>query len=62
MGPGRFVFLVLSTAFFPVGIDIAKNVFRVHYRDEQTGKSVSKQLESGVKFLEFLVSRASYPD
>jgi len=28
----------------PVGIDIAKNVFQVHYVNEPTGEIVSKQL------------------
>ena len=30
-----------------VGIDIAKSVFQVHYVDEGSGKTVSKQLRRG---------------
>ena len=41
----------------PVGIDIAKNVFQVHYVDEQTGEIVSKQIKRA-KFLEFFANRA----
>ncbi|MDR2926066.1 MAG: IS110 family transposase [Azoarcus sp.] len=41
----------------PVGIDIAKNVFQVHYADEQTGEIVSKQIKRA-KFLEFFANRA----
>jgi len=41
----------------PIGIDIAKNVFQVHYVDEQTGEIVSKQLKRA-KFLEFFANRA----
>ena len=40
----------------PVGIDIAKNVFQVHYVDEQTGEIVSKQVKRA-KFLEFFINR-----
>jgi transposase len=41
----------------PVGIDLAKNVFQVHYVDEQTGEIVSKQIKRA-KFLEFFANRA----
>ena len=40
----------------PVGIDIAKNVFQVHYVDEQTGEIISKQIKRA-KFLEFFANR-----
>jgi transposase len=42
----------------PVGIDIAKDVFQVHYVDERTGEIVSKQLKRA-KFLEFFANRAA---
>jgi len=41
----------------PVGIDIAKNVFQVHYVDKQTGEIVSKQVKRA-KFLEFFINRS----
>jgi transposase len=41
----------------PVGVDIAKNVFQVHYVDEQTGEIVSKPLRRA-QFLEYYVNRA----
>lgn len=41
----------------PVGIDIAKNVFQVHYVDEETGEIVSKQIKR-TKFFEFFVNRS----
>ena len=41
----------------PIGIDIAKNVFQVHYVDERTGEIVSKQIKRA-KFLEFFANRA----
>lgn len=44
--------------FTPIGIDIAKNVFQVHYVDEQTGEIVNKQIRRA-KFLEFFISRSS---
>jgi transposase len=40
-----------------VGIDIAKNVFQVHYVVEQTGEIVSKQIKRS-KFLEFFANRS----
>jgi len=40
----------------PVGIDLAKNVFQVHYVDVQTGEIVSKQIKRA-KFLEFFANR-----
>ena len=42
----------------PVGIDIAKNVFQVHYVDESTGEIVSKQIKRA-KFLEFFAQRSA---
>lgn len=36
----------------PVGVDIAKNVFQVHYVDERTGKIVNKQIKRA-NFLKF---------
>jgi len=41
----------------PIGIDIAKNVFQVHYVDKGTGEIVSKALKRA-KFLEFFANRA----
>jgi transposase len=41
----------------PVGVDIAKNVFQVHYVDEETGEIVNKSLRRD-KFLEYFVNRA----
>ncbi|MCL2887557.1 MAG: IS110 family transposase, partial [Betaproteobacteria bacterium] len=41
----------------PVGIDIAKSVFQVHYADEETGEIVSKAVKRA-KFLEFFANRA----
>ncbi|CAB3809935.1 IS110 family transposase ISBfun2 [Paraburkholderia ultramafica] len=40
-----------------VGIDIAKNVFQVHYIDHATGEIVNKPIKRA-KFLEFFVNRA----
>ena len=39
-----------------VGIDIAKSVFQVHYVDEGSGKTVSKQLRRG-SFVEYFANR-----
>ena len=41
----------------PVGIDIAKNVFQVHYVDEETGEIVNKAVKRA-KFLECFANRA----
>jgi transposase len=41
----------------PVGVDIAKNVFRVHYVDEESGEIVSKPIRRA-KFLEHLAKRS----
>lgn len=41
-----------------MGIDIAKNVFQVHYVDEQTGEIVNQQIKRA-KFLEFFANRDS---
>jgi transposase len=41
----------------PVGIDIAKNVFQVHYVDGRTGEIVSQQIKRA-KFLEYFANRA----
>ena len=41
----------------PVGIDIAKNVFQVHYVDEETGEIVNKPIKRA-KFLEYFANRA----
>jgi transposase len=40
-----------------VGVDIAKNVFQVHYIDQATGEIVNKPIKRA-KFLEFFVNRA----
>lgn len=40
-----------------VGVDIAKNVFQVHYVDQETGEIVNKPIKRA-KFLEFFVNRA----
>lgn len=40
-----------------VGVDIAKNVFQVHYVDQETGEFVNKPIKRA-KFLEFFVNRA----
>ncbi|NPT56664.1 IS110 family transposase, partial [Paraburkholderia sp. 5N] len=36
----------------PVGIDIAKSVFQVHYVDQETGEIVNKPIKRA-KFLEY---------
>jgi hypothetical protein len=41
----------------PVGIDLAKNGFQVHYVDEETGEIVSWPIKRG-KFLEYFANRA----
>ena len=41
----------------PVGIDIAKSVFQVHYVDPETGEIVNKQIKRA-KFLEYFANRA----
>jgi len=41
----------------PVGIDIAKSVFQVHYVDEQTGEVVNRAVRRSV-FLQHFVNRA----
>ena len=41
----------------PVGIDIAKAVFQVHYVDPETGEIVNKQIKRA-KFLEYFANRA----
>lgn len=41
----------------PVGIDIAKNVFQIHYVDEDTGEIVNKAIKRG-GLLEYFVNRA----
>jgi transposase len=41
----------------PVGVDIAKNVFQVHYIDPQTGEIVSKAVRRA-SFLSFFANRA----
>lgn len=41
----------------PVGIDIAKRVFQVHYVDAETGEIVNRQIKRA-KFLEHFVNRA----
>jgi len=40
-----------------VGVDIAKNIFQVHYVDEATGEIVSKAIKRSA-FLEQFVNRA----
>ncbi|AOJ01309.1 hypothetical protein WS70_05230 [Burkholderia mayonis] len=40
-----------------VGIDIAKQVFRVHYVDQTSGKIVNKPIKRA-KFLEHFANRA----
>lgn len=41
----------------PIGVDIAKDVFQVHYIDEQTGEIVNKQIRRA-KFLAFFANHA----
>jgi len=41
----------------PVGIDIAKSVFQVHYVDPETGEIVNKPVKRA-KFLEYFANRA----
>ena len=41
----------------PIGVDIAKNVFQLHWVDGNTGEIFSKQLKRSV-FLEFFANRA----
>jgi len=40
----------------PVGIDIAKNVFQVHYVDQDSGEIVNKPISRG-KFLQYFANR-----
>jgi len=40
-----------------IGVDIAKNVFQVHYIEEKTGEVVNKQLKRA-RFLKFFEGRA----
>ena len=40
----------------PVGIDIAKNVFQVHYVDAQTGEIVNRPVKRAA-FLEYFANR-----
>jgi transposase len=40
-----------------VGVDIAKNVFQVHYVDAETGEIVNRQIKRA-KFLEYFANRA----
>jgi transposase len=40
----------------PVGIDIAKSVFQVHYVDEETGEIVNRPIKRA-KFLEYFANR-----
>ncbi|MGF6993010.1 transposase [Paraburkholderia sp. GAS32] len=40
----------------PVGIDIAKSVFQVHYVDEETGEIVNGSIKRA-KFLEYFANR-----
>lgn len=41
-----------------VGVDIAKNVFQVHYVDQETGEIVNRQIKRP-KFIEFFANRAA---
>ncbi|MEI6003462.1 IS110 family transposase [Paraburkholderia bengalensis] len=41
----------------PVGVDIAKNLFQVHYVDQETGQVVNKAIKRS-KFLEHFANRA----
>jgi transposase len=43
--------------FTPVGIDIGKNVFQVHYVNEENGEIVNKPVKRA-KFLEYFVNRS----
>lgn len=45
----------------PVGIDIAKSVFQVHYIDQETGEIVNRPIKRA-KFLEHFANRAPWPD
>jgi transposase len=42
----------------PVGIDIAKLIFQVHYVDEETGEIVNQPIKRA-KFLEFFANRTA---
>ncbi|MCX4137719.1 IS110 family transposase, partial [Paraburkholderia sp. SEWSISQ10-3 4] len=42
--------------FTPVGVDIAKQVFQVHWVDPQTGEVISRQIRRGA-FLEHFANR-----
>ena len=44
-------------SLMPVGIDIAKSVFQVHYVDQETGEIVNRPIKRA-KFLEFFANRA----
>ena len=41
----------------PVGVDIAKNVFQIHYVDTETGEIVNRQIKRA-RFLEHFANRA----
>jgi transposase len=41
-----------------VGVDIAKNVFQLHYVDQETGEIVNKPIKRA-KFLEFFANRSA---
>jgi|GEM_PF-1152646 len=43
--------------YMPVGVDIAKNVFQVHFMEEKTGEAINKQLKRA-RFLKFFEGRA----
>ena len=40
----------------PVGVDIAKSVFQVHYVDPESGEIVSKRIKRA-RFLEYFANR-----
>ncbi len=40
----------------PIGVDIAKSVFQIHYVDPETGEIVNRTLKRA-KFLEYFVNR-----
>src|ERR1700761_1899144 len=43
----------------PVGVDVAKNVFQVHWVDPETGEIISKQIKRA-GFLEYFVNRGPF--
>lgn len=49
--------IVNATTKLAVGVDVAKQVFQVHFVDQETGEVINKQIKRA-KFLEFFANRA----